>query len=333
MRNFLVELSRWLGQGEIAAGVGPDSPPALRRQFFDDVAGQVLPRLNDFYQALEREAVAMGPDDAQVHRAITQRELHPLLLCSPFVHRAYTKPLGYAGDYEMVNMMLRDPAEGQTSYAQIINFFNLEQGPSRAHRNRIAILEQRLASEAERVCTAGAELRVLNIGCGPAHELRRFALHPLARRCRFDLLDFNAETLEQCRRGLEAAAPAGQRPEAQYIHKSIHVLLKEALARSVQPPTYDVVYCAGLFDYLSDKICLRLVRMFWELCQPGGLVLCTNVHSANPSRGMMDFVLEWHLVHRDESGMEALVPAGASSEVWTDATGVNVFMALRKPRL
>lgn len=37
------------------------------------------------------------------------------MLCSPFAYRAYHKPLGYAGDYEMVNMIARDPYEGVPS--------------------------------------------------------------------------------------------------------------------------------------------------------------------------------------------------------------------------
>ena len=43
------------------------------------------------------------------HEAYLRRHLHPLLLCSPFAYRTYQKPLGYAGDYEMVNMIVRDP--------------------------------------------------------------------------------------------------------------------------------------------------------------------------------------------------------------------------------
>ena len=42
------------------------------------------------------------------------------------VYRAYTKPLGYAGDYEVVNMMLRDPFEGDSLFAKVINSVFLE---------------------------------------------------------------------------------------------------------------------------------------------------------------------------------------------------------------
>jgi extracellular factor (EF) 3-hydroxypalmitic acid methyl ester biosynthesis protein len=43
----------------------------------------------------------------------------------------------------------------------------------------------------------------------------------------------------------------------------------------------------------------------------------------------MEHLLEWHLIYRDESGMRRLAPDSSRIErIWTDATGVNVFMQL-----
>jgi hypothetical protein len=40
--------------------------------------------------------------------------------------------------------------------------------------------------------------------------------------------------------------------------------------------------------------------------RPGGRVLIANVHPRNPSRGLMDHMLDWRLTHRDEAQMSAL---------------------------
>ena len=58
------------------------------------------------------------------HRNFAQTALHPLLLRAPFVYRTFAKPLGYAGDYEMVNQILADPRQGSSTYFQIVNVFN-----------------------------------------------------------------------------------------------------------------------------------------------------------------------------------------------------------------
>jgi extracellular factor (EF) 3-hydroxypalmitic acid methyl ester biosynthesis protein len=334
-RNFLEETSRWISQGEMEAGVNDrKTDERFRTAFFEDLTTQLVPKLCTFYNELSQEAATIPGELVPEHKSFTQRELHPLVLCSPFVHRTFTKPLGYAGDYEMVNMMLRDPAEGQSSYAKLINILNLTQGAAVAHRNRITLLVEHLLAEAKRIPDLGRPFHALNVGCGPAHELQRLVAgeaHPEAFK--FTLLDFNAETLSHAREAIIAKCRPGGAPEIATIHKSIHTLLKDALGRGdSQPPVlYDMVYCAGLFDYLSDKICQRLLRLFLQWTKPGGLVLATNVHNRNPMRGLMEFLLEWHLIHRNEQDMLALTQGHRNSNVHTDATGINIFLLMRNP--
>ena len=58
--------------------------------------------------------------------------------------------------------------------------------------------------------------------------------------------------------------------------------------------------------------------------------MTTNVHPRNPERFTMEHLLEWYLIYRDEAQMAALAPKGTDPEVYTDETGVNVFMLIRK---
>ncbi len=336
-RNFLEDLARWIGHGELTSGINePTAGDALKREFLGDVEAGVAEQLGALMQVFESRAAQVPPEQAQAHKAFCRRELHPLVLIAPFLHRTYTKPLGYAGDYEMVNMILRDPMEGRNTYARLLNSLNLRTGAAAAHRNRIEILISTLHERAALAQRDGRRLQVLNIACGPAGEIQRFIREdPLASSCDLTLLDFNAETLQWTKSRIDSAmADSGRSPVVSYIHKSIHDLLKEASGRrddGAAKPQYDLVYCAGLFDYLSDKVCQRLLRLFAEWTRPGGTVLATNVHARNPNRFYMEHLLEWYLVYRDEAGMRALAPHGCGSTVWCDATGVNVMLALDVP--
>ena len=52
----------------------------------------------------------------------------------------------------------------------------------------------------------------------------------------------------------------------------------------------------------------------------------TNVHSSNPQIGVMEHVLEWHLIYRDEAMLESVLPEPrGATRIYTDTTGVNVF--------
>ena len=97
---------------------------------------------------------------------------------------------------------------------------------------------------------------------------------------------------------------------------------------------YDLVYCAGLFDYLSTQICQRLMNILYGWVAPGGLLVATNVHVCNPRRLTMEYVMEWNLIYRDSAQMAALQPERATADdlfISSDDTGVNVYVEVRKP--
>ena len=65
-----------------------------------------------------------------------------------------------------------------------------------------------------------------------------------------------------------------------------------------------------------------------------GAVILTNVNASRPFRHSMDYLLEWHLVYRDERHMSRLLPVlkpAAQYKVDSDETGVNLFLQIRKP--
>lgn len=334
IRNFLEELSQWLEHGEVVAGIaGSARHPDEVRSFVSEIEEGVMPKISELFANFEHQAKEIPDPLVTTHKVFARREIHPLILCSPFIHRTFTKPLGYAGDYEMVNMMLRDPWEGGNTYAKIINSIIIQSDGARAHRNRIDRLIHYLEQESKRIAAVGRPLRVLNVACGPAAEIQRFIRRsPQAERCQFTLLDFNAETLEYTRARIkDAVRESGRLPAVEFVHKSIHDMLQEARGRKEGGGvTYDFVYCAGLFDYLSDKICARLLELFYRWTDPGGLVVATNVHPRNPVRYFIEHLLEWNLVYRDNEKMLSLAPPGSQSVVTDDETRVNVFLESRK---
>ncbi len=335
--GFLSELSRWLNQLEAESASGLPAGGDAEQELVGTLQRGLGAKINDLFGRFEDVAAQVPSEQVVAHRAFAQRELHPLMLAAPFVHRTFTKPLGYAGDYEMVNMILRSPTEGPNTYARIVNAFVLSREPAEAHRNRIDFLVDLLRGHAQRARAEKRKFTILNIGCGPARETERFMLEDaLCELGEFTMLDFNDETLAYARSRLTAAArQAGRKCPIEFMHKSVHDLLKESSRTqkigAVVERQWDLVFCAGLFDYLSDRICRKLLQLFYEWAAPGGQVAVTNVHSSNPIRLFMEHLLEWHLIYRDENDFRSLVPPEWNPELSCDVTGVNVYMTINKP--
>jgi extracellular factor (EF) 3-hydroxypalmitic acid methyl ester biosynthesis protein len=331
IHSFLSELSRWLGQLE----AGATAVPEREREIINGLQNSLSPKIYELFGRFEEVAATVAPEAEVAHKAFARHELHPLMLASPFVHRTFTKPLGYAGDYEMVNMILRNAIEGPNTYARIVNSFVLAREPAAAHRNRIDFLVNLLETKCKQAALQGRKCRILNIGCGPAGETERFIrTYADSERAELSLLDFNDETLEYTRGRLERACrESGRKPELKFIHKSIHDLLKESAKGEAPADRYDLVFCAGLFDYRSDRICRRLLKLFHSWTLPGGRVAATNVHLRNPIRKFMEHILDWYLIYRDEPGFAALVPESWNPVVSADSTGVNVYLVIDKPEV
>ena len=335
VRNLLQELSRWIDHSEQLLGLGDAAGTEEGcLEFARDVDDMVRGKIDELFGIFNHEASQVPPDDLGLHKGYAQRELHPLLLCSPFIHRTFTKPLGYAGDYMMVNMILRNPYEGANTYARVVNHVPLRSATAEAHRNRIDRLLTMLEEETARVQQEGRQPRILNMGCGPAAEVQRFfAARSPRPPLLLELVDFNEETLQYAKGQIGPhIATMAPHTEVRFTHRSVNDLLKSA-ARQNEPQSasFDVVYCAGLFDYLSDRICGRLLRLFYQWTLPGGLVLVTNVHSSQPARGLMEHLQEWTLVLRNETNMLQLANDLGRQQVNTDDTGANVFLWIRRP--
>lgn len=338
--TFLADLRLWLERASLALrGAPPADQPRLLREAAAGFARDAIPALTTLFERCEAVTRGLAADEVPAHRSFVRRQLHPLVLCSPFCHRTFFKPLGYAGDYEMVNMILRDPREGGSLFAQVLNAWFLAQAPAEAHRNRITYLEERLAAETARTWSAGRPARVFNLGCGPADEIQRFmAQREFSDRAVFTLADFSEETLAHAKATLEKARQQARRATSlTFTRRSVNQLLREATqaAPVAAANQYDLVYCAGLTDYLVDPVCRRLVGLLHSWVAPGGLLIITNVDSSNPRIHTMEYVLEWHLIYRSAAQLAALAPATVSPDdvrVTSDATGVNNYLEIRRPR-
>jgi extracellular factor (EF) 3-hydroxypalmitic acid methyl ester biosynthesis protein len=335
LQAFLYDLRLWLEQVEL----GVRSQPAVQRAGYEQRILQTLqePILSALVPAFEKfEALTakVEKEARPVHSLYAKHRLLPLVLCAPFMHRTFQKPLGYAGDYEMVNMMTRSPFQGGSLFAKILNTFFLNTPPVVAHRHRIDHLTQTLEFETLRAKRRGRRARVFNLGCGPAVEVQRFLTHsPLNQDVEFTLLDFNEETVAYTQRTLDQIKQQNNSESTlRVIKKSVVQLLKEnsRFGRG----SYDLVYCAGLFDYLTAGVCARLLDLFYELAAPGGLVLVSNVDASNPSRGWMEFMVDWNLIYRDAQQMAALLPERVSKDairIVAEPSSVNLFAEIRKP--
>ena len=336
MAVYCDNLRAWMNQLEVVLRAdGPQRAAENEKAFLNRIAPRVVAAVNALHERFEELAGAIRPEDRGAHQNHVWRVWGPYYLGTPFGHRTRHKPLGYAGDYEMMNMIMRKTFEGRSLYEKVMHYWLVSQWPAESVRNRIVHLQENLVGEVARVARTGRRARILNIGCGPAWEAQEFLkATALSSEADFTLLDFNEETLAYVRNRLgELICQHGRRATVAVQQSTVQQMMRSALqGKAVEPgQKYDFIYCAGLFDYLSDTTCKALVNLFFQWLHPGGLVLVANMNDSRPFRHMVEFLLDWHLIYRNSRFMASLCPHHPEAVccVITEATTVNLFTHVR----
>jgi len=338
LQTFLADLQIWLQQVELEIR---NAPEARRRQWESEIISSlrepVLVSLKSLFENFEEVSFKVPPALRPAHRAFGRRQLHPYFLCAPFFHRTFTKPLGFAGDYEMMSMIIRNQAEGESIFAKLVNSYLLDHGPCRAVRNRAKFLTVKIGDEVNRVTREGRAANIFCIACGPAWEAVEFiANHPLADNACFNLLDFNEETLRYTGRKMDEVRQQHHRKtQVKLIKNSVQNLLRARGRTPVTNGGYDLIYCSGLYDYLSDSVCRALNSHLYDLLAPGGMMVVGNFATSTPGQNLMEHLMEWFLIYRDDRQLAGLAPEQAAPDdcvVRSEPSGANFFLEIRKPR-
>ena len=330
IQSFLLDVRNWCEKIEPlfdSSGVEIDS------NFLLNYFAPLFEKFGALHYEFYKLVLKIGAEKVNLHRTFVQGLLHPFLMSSPFPYRIYSKPLGYAGDYEMMRMIQRENAEGKNIFAKFVNVFYTNIPIAICVKNRTAQLVAMIEDGVKKAEAENREFRLLSIGCGPALEIKQFLETNSPKiKCHFRLLDFNEETLNFAVNQANKAK-GSKNCEIESELNSVHELLKRSTKKKDEEEKYDFVYCSGLFDYLSDRICAKLIKLFFSMVRKGGKVFVTNMHSDNNSGDMMKVFFEWYLIYRDETNMSSLVPGLGKQRIYTDSTGVNLCLEITKQEL
>ena len=92
---------------------------------------------------------------------------------------------------------------------------------------------------------------------------------------------------------------------------------------------FDLVLAGGLFEYLPDRHSVSLLRMTFErLLAARGHFFFTNIALGNPYRVWIEYLADWHLIHRTPHDIQNLaLEAGIRTPVniERDPTGLALL--------
>ncbi len=293
------------------------------------LAGDTLGGMQALIDDLRTARGQLGLDDWRdlVDDTILKHSIADILLQCPLTRRSNAKPRGYAGDAELLDHIYglgaASVAPHPATLAGQIYFYTVNSPACRAVRRRREILGAEIDKTAARTGSRKAE--ILSIACG---HLREADLSGAMRRGeigRFVALDQDEESLGVVSRDYGKSGVVAEKGTVRSI-----------IARKSSFENMDLVYAAGLLDYLANPIAVRLIERMFGFLRPGGRMLIANFTPAGPDVGYMETFMAWWLIFRTGDDMRNLfvtLPemARRSLDIFEDDAGTIVYATIEKP--
>jgi extracellular factor (EF) 3-hydroxypalmitic acid methyl ester biosynthesis protein len=266
--------------------------------------------------------------------ALTNLQLDPHLERSPILSRARTKPLGYPGDYRLMVLFYRQELQANDLFGRALDQLFLDERLANTVPARRDALVDALRRATRERSTKGRPLRFLNIGSGPAQEMFDWISElPPGPDVELVLVDQDAEALGFAQQRLAGAA---LRHGGRVRVVGRHLSFKQLFARPEQLAEVsgcDLVYSAGLFDYLRDETAALLMMQCFDLLDEGGRLLVGNAVQAPMVRWMPEFMLDWRMIYRTREDMRRLGQPFADRarlELGADASGAWHLLSIER---
>jgi hypothetical protein len=310
-----------------------DSPArrALIERIHDDFVAEFVRYSEEIDAALR----GVAPADVESLKEYSRRHLQGYFMQAPCMHRAFHKPLGYPGDFELMKDMYETPFSGPTLFSKSMSLAALSTRAVVALRARKDAVKRQLDALID-AKSPGNSLRILSIAAGPAQEVYELLRDRKSMPANVDIVLFDQDegalsyAYGRLKKLVDARWP--DKVRIVYLHDSIKRLLKDPdIFRSLEK--FDAVYCSGLFDYLELPTAITLCRNLFTNLAPEGTLYVGNLVPSNPNRWLMELHLDWFVIHRTRSellDMAHLAVPEARAEILEETTGINPFVCLRK---
>lgn len=244
----------------------------------------------------EMENLASGDEDRvyKLKRFFVER-FRDEFLAGEYASWSLKKPVGYAGDYWIIDEIYKN-APASFGYKRLHdNYFQMS-AISNAVRNRKEDFKRFMVATAQ--SKKNSRPRILNVASGPCREV-----YELLKKGEFKDSNVVFHCVEQDPKAIEyAQGLLGGEPRVKFFQQNaVRLALSKDIHGSLEGE-YDFIYSTGLFDYLDRRVSLRLAKNLKELLSPGGVLAVSDVRDkfSNPSVYYMEWVGDWNLVYRDD---------------------------------
>ncbi|KQV43404.1 MULTISPECIES: class I SAM-dependent methyltransferase [unclassified Rhizobium] len=244
----------------------------------------------------------------------------------PFTRWSFEKPRGYSGDASLIDFIYGHPAVDHEVAKctqlglDIYEYTRNAPGPVavRERRDILTRYVDELAAE------KGEDFEILTVAAGHLREADTSVALKEGRIKRWVALDQDPISIGSITRDFQGT-----------VVEAIDGSVRGLLSKKHKLGTFDFIYAAGLYDYLNDKVAIKLTQTCMNMLKPGGVFLFANFAEGMADDGYMESYMNWVLLQRSEADMWNVINSsvernGVDAEVWFGENRNIVYGTIRK---
>lgn len=230
--------------------------------------------------------------------------------------RVIIKPYGYAGDFEIIDHIYTNWVTPNQKLKKWDYYFH-SHAAVKAVRNRKKYFIDLIKKFENK---SGQSNIVLCVGSGPGRDIFEYFSSNSSKGLTFDCVDMDINAIQY-----------SEKLCVEYAH-SIN-FYSNNIFRFRTDKYYNLIWSAGLFDYLDDRHFVYLLTHLYKMLAKGGKLIIGNFSTFNPSRDYME-AGDWYLFHRSEQDLISLALKSSiekkNIKIEAEEERINLFMHIQK---
>lgn len=275
---------------------------------------------------IDIETIPEGSD----YHLLFEENIYPFFQGADYPRRAKEKPLGYAGDYEMMNQIYRNSFEGKDMFGKIMHHYTATEISAQS----VLFRRPYFCEHYKRVLKERTgDVHILSLASGPCVEFQKL-IEDLPQedlsRIKLTLLDLDPNSLEHAQSKIyEQCLRFDKTVNVQFVRTSVKVFIEGG---EVFDTKYDLIYSGGLFDYLDNQVSTAIVTNLYKHLNDGGRMSIGNFTKDDTTKAFCHLITSWHLIHKTEEEIIAWTKyvKGGKVSVDYDPHHINAFLVLEK---
>ena len=212
-----------------------------------------------------------------------------------YLTHSLEKPYGYAGDFEIIDMIYRNSPNSSGLERLYDNYFQMS-AISIAVRNRKEDFKKIILDFVRK--SPKKNIKIMDLASGPCRDVCELLSvgHLESKKVQFDCYDSDPSSIKYARKLIK------DHPSVTFFNQNaIRIALMKDIVAKI-PQRYDVVFSTGLFDYLDYGVSVRLIQNLKKILSKNGALVISDVRDkfSNPSIYFMEWVADWSLIYRED---------------------------------